>query len=69
MFDLLPSYLGYVQSIDLTPFFRGISFCQNGASRTSGKSARGILKVELFITGDIMSPIDVGREALSSAKR
>ncbi len=31
-----PSYLGYVQSIDSTPFFRGISFCQNGASRTSG---------------------------------
>jgi prevent-host-death family protein len=32
--------------------------------RPREQSARGILKDELFITGDIMSPIDVECEAL-----
>ena len=32
--------------------------------RPRKQSARGILKNELFITGDIMSPIDVEWEAL-----
>jgi prevent-host-death family protein len=32
--------------------------------RPRKQSARGILKDELFITGDIMSPIDVEGEAL-----
>ena len=32
--------------------------------RARKQSARGILKDELFITGDIISPIDVAREAL-----
>ena len=32
--------------------------------RPSGQSPRGILKNELFVTGDIISPLDVEWEAL-----
>jgi prevent-host-death family protein len=32
--------------------------------RPRGQNARGILKDELFVTGDIISPIDVEWEAL-----
>jgi hypothetical protein len=60
--------LGFVQCIDSTPFFRVSSFCRFAqislAHRARKQSARGILKDELFITGDIISPIAVAREAL-----
>jgi len=43
---------------------RGKPIAELVPHRSPNRNARGILKDRLFITGDIISPIDVERDAL-----